>query len=171
VNPIPDNERKPLSGREYYALREVFGMVSSFNKCAPDLEKRVRGIPGAWRDFRLLMVLSEKLMGKLLDTIPKKKLGQIKRDLTHTTCEVKVNMDVSGRMSETYCYVPDAALVSTVKRVMGWECLFCEKRGADVKKCPCRKELEALYPWDFPLKGETCPLAQMTFEEGAEEDE
>lgn len=171
MNPIPENERVPLSGREYYALREVFGMVSSFNKCAADLEKRVKRIPGAWRDYRLLMVLSEKLMGKLLNTIPQKKLGQIKRDLTHTTCEVKVGMDVGGRISETFCYVPDTALVNTVKRVMNWECLFCEKKDAEVKKCQCRKDLEALYPWDFPLKGETCPLAQMTIDESEDKED
>ena len=69
---IPNKDRVPLSGREYYALRELFGMVSSFNVCAGDLEKRVKSIPDAWRDYRLLMVLSEKLMQKVLDTIPQK---------------------------------------------------------------------------------------------------
>lgn len=166
---IPDKDRVPLSGREYYALRELFGMVSSFNKCAGDLEKRVKTVPGAWRDYRLLMVLSEKLMQKVLDTIPKKKLLQIRRDLSHTTCEIKVGMDVSGRRAEGFCYVPDDALVNTVERVINWECLFCEKRGSSVKQCPIRKDLEALYPWDFPLKGETCPLAQMSLERTEDE--
>lgn len=165
---IPDNERTPLSGREYYALRELFGMVSSFNNCAGDLEKRVKTIPGGWRDFRLLMTLSEKLMGKLLGTVPQKKLAMIRRELSHTTCEIKVTMDVSGRRAEGFSYVPDDALVNTVERVMNWECLFCEKRGADVKRCPVRKDLDALYPWDFPLKGETCPLAGMSIEKDDE---
>ena len=46
AQPVPD--RFPLSGREYYALRELFGVVSTFNNCAGELDKRVRSIPGAY---------------------------------------------------------------------------------------------------------------------------
>ena len=36
-----------FSEREYYATRELFGIVSTFNKNAEQLERRVREIPGA----------------------------------------------------------------------------------------------------------------------------
>ena len=161
-------ERKPLSGREYYALRELFGIVSLFNANADELQKRVQMIPGGWRDLRLITAVSEKLMGNLLKTVPHNKLAMIQRELTHTVCEVKVNMDVSGRKSENFCYVPDGALVRTVKRLMGYECLFCEKCENDVKRCPIRTDFEALYPWDFPLKGTSCPLSGLTIGEDAD---
>ena len=79
-----------FSERDYYATRELFGIVSTFNKCSGELERRVREIPGGWRDFRLIQTLSEKLLIGILRTVPQKKLAAIKRELDNT--EVLVNV-------------------------------------------------------------------------------
>ena len=62
---IPDNERPPLSYREYRALRQLFGMVYAWDRDGSELQKRLKLIKGGWRDARLLMTVSEKLLKKL----------------------------------------------------------------------------------------------------------
>ena len=79
-----------FSEREYFATRELFGIVSTFNKNAEQLERRVREIPGGWRDLKLIMAVSEKLLRGILRTIPKKKLAVIQKELLNT--EVLVNV-------------------------------------------------------------------------------
>lgn len=70
----PDEDgRYPLSHAEYQALRSIFGAKNALEQTHHDLERRVRLIPGGWRDFRLVMTLIDKLMAAVLGTIPQKK--------------------------------------------------------------------------------------------------
>lgn len=91
----PVLDRFPLSGREYYALRELFGVVSTFNNCAGELDKRVRSIPGAYRDYRMIQSVAEKLVRKLLTTVPKNKLVQISKELKYTRIVVEVKPEIT----------------------------------------------------------------------------
>lgn len=93
----PVLDRFPLSGREYYALRELFGVVSTFNNCAGELDKRVRSIPGAYRDYRMIQSVAEKLVRKLLTTVPKNKLVQISKELKYTRIVVEVKPEITPR--------------------------------------------------------------------------
>ena len=94
----PDKDadgRFHFSEREYYATRELFGIVSTFNKYAGLLEHRVREIPGGWRDLRMLMTVSEKLLKSILRTVPKKKLAAIQKELRNTEVIVNVRNTVA----------------------------------------------------------------------------
>lgn len=90
-----------FSEREYYATRELFGIVSTFNKNAEQLERRVREIPGGWRDLKLIMAVSEKLMKGILRTIPKKKLAVIQKELTNTEVLVNVRNAIAPMRGQT----------------------------------------------------------------------
>ena len=161
--------RIPLTNREYYALREVFGIVNAFDKCSRDLKNRCQQIPGGWRDLRLICTKAEKLMGDLLHTVPYEKLRTMKAELGQITCEVKCVKDYTGRLkNEGFSYVPDEALSRVVARLIGYECLICEKSAKQGKRCPIFKDISDLYPWPMPPRGDRCPLAGLSA--GLEED-
>lgn len=152
-------DRTPLSKDEYYALLELFGIVNSFSNCASSLKHRCKHIPNGWRDMRLLLSLSERLMGKFLGTIPLKKLKAIQKDLHFSRCELKITPDYTGESKkEGYAYVPDTALSNVVERLVNWECMLCDKSKGKAKQCRVLKDIQALYPWDFSEKPDGCAL-------------
>lgn len=159
-NDIP---RTPLTNREYYALREVFGIVNAFDKCSRELKRRCQQIPGGWRDLRLICAKAEKLMGDLLHTIPHEKLRAMKADLDQMTYEVKCVKDYTGRLkNEGFSYVSDEALSRVVARLIGYECFVCDKNAKQGKRCPIFRDITDLYPWPMPPRGDRCPLAGLS---------
>lgn len=160
----PVLDRFPLSGREYYALRELFGVVSTFNNCAGELDKRVRSIPGAYRDYRMIQSVVEKLVRKLLTTVPKNKLVQISKELKYTRIVVEVKPEITPSRDDgnLLTYVPQRALERIMEKVVGYECFCCEKAGKDARRCQLRRDIEATYHYDYPDDGKECPFAGMT---------
>ena len=171
---IKEENRTPLGAREYYALRNLFGMVSSFEITSKDLEKRVRSIPNGWRDMRLLTTLSEKLMTNIVSTIPTKKLQMIRKELEHTVVHIDVKNNVLPAKKETadsrFTYVPEGVIDRLVDRVVQSECLFCDKVGKDAKHCQLRKDIEMTYMYDIPADRVACPFAGITTLEDAKKD-
>jgi hypothetical protein len=170
---MSENNRTPLGAREYYALRNLFGMVSSFEVTAKDLEKRVKSIPGGWRDMRLLTVLSEKLMKNVVETIPTKKLQLIRKELEHTVVHIDVKNNVLPKKESAdnrFTYVPEGTIDRLVDIAVQTECLFCEKKGKDAKHCQLRKDIEMTYMYDIPSDHVACPFAGITTLEDAKKD-
>lgn len=156
-------ERIPLTNKEYYTLRELFGIVNTFDKCANDLRARCKLIPGGWRDLRLIITKAEKLMTDILHTVPLKKLESMRKEFDHTVCEVRVTRDFTGKAKEEgFAYVPDRALERVVHRLIGYECLCCDKSAKEGKRCKLFKDIEALYPWPMPPRSDRCPLAGLS---------
>lgn len=154
--------RPPLSHREYKALRQLFGMVALWDSESGELKKRLAGIPGGWRDARMIASVSDKLLRKILDTVPLKKLAMIRKELRSTVCEVVVKKDVTGVTKEAFTYVEQEALERITSKAMEMSCLFCEKCGKEARDCQLRKDVERLYMWDFPKihDGAPCPFAE-----------
>ena len=161
---MPDNEHPALSYREYRALRQLFGVVDAWDREGSELEKRLKLIKGGWRDARLLMMLSEKLLRGILGTIPQKKLRMIQKELESTTCEITVRNTVAPLKKEAFTYVEEEALERITDRAMQMECLLCDKCGKDARNCQLRKDIERLYMWDFPKikDNQPCHFAEAT---------
>lgn len=147
---IPPDTRPPLSRSEYRALRQLFGVVDAWDEEGSLLKKRLDLIPGGWRDAKMLMSVSGKLLRKILETVPREKLLMIKKELNSTTCEVSVRNTVAPVEKEAFTYVEEKAMERVTAKAMESECLFCEKRGREAKRCQLRKDIERLYMWDFP---------------------
>ena len=153
--------------REYYALREVFGLVSTFDRCAGQLEKRLKLIPGAWRDYRMIQTVALKLIQMLLYTIPEKKKKQISAELHNTITEVTVKKpsitaDMKSYYDDNLTYVSQLALERITRRCVEFDCIFCEKAGKEAKRCQLRQDIESTYHFelftDFQ-KNRVCPFA------------
>lgn len=156
-----------FSEREYYATRQLFGAVSTFNDCYQELERRVREIPGGWRDLRLIKVLSEKLLFNILMTVPLKKLAAVRRELENTEMIVQVKRTAVQHSEDEiggYTYVPQRALERITQRVVDYECFCCDKHGADAKHCPLRRDIESTYMFEYPCPAKKeCPFQGLTF--------
>lgn len=126
----PVLDRFPLSGREYYALRELFGVVSTFNNCAGELDKRVRSIPGAYRDYRMIQSVAEKLVRKLLTTVPKNKLVQISKELKYTRIVVEVKPEITPSRDDgnLLTYVPSERWKESWKKSLAMNASAVKKR-------------------------------------------
>lgn len=157
-----DTARKPLSRREYYALRQLFGIVSIFHSCGADLKDRLAGTREGWRDLRMIQSVSDKLTRSLLNTIPAEKLAMLHKELSHTCCEVSVRMPVGIRGDgDPITCVETGPLERMMLRAGSVECFACEKRGKKARACPMRKDVERLLPWGYPEigKDDACPFA------------
>ena len=159
------SERIPLSGKEYYGLRALIGIVSTFETELGFLEKRLRNIKMGWCNARLIAATADRLLDAVLATVPQKKLQQIRQEIGHTRVEINVTPDYTGAHRQMFTYVPNDALEWLEDQVIDMNCLMCEKTDKESKRCPVRKNIEALYAYDFPER-KGCPIAQMNIEHG-----
>lgn len=156
---LEDNNRPPLSHAEYSALRQLFGMVSGWEGQKDALRKRLELIPGGWEKAEQITRDCEKLLQEVLDTIPARKLQVIQKELKSTKCMIVVRDTIAD--NETFCYCETHALERITQKAVDVECFACEKRGRDARNCKLRKDIEALFMWDFPRvkDGEACHFA------------
>lgn len=147
---LPEEQRPPLSSREYAALRQLFGLVSSLSINEEAMKKRLKLVPDGWRDYRMLQVVSESLLHAVMNTIPLRKLQLIYKELHLTRCQVVVDRSVVKGDDGTATVVDSRALERITEHAMQVECFACQKTGAEARNCQLRKDIEALYMWDFP---------------------
>ena len=156
----PDADgRIALSGREYTALRAIYGAVNVLEVYHGELERRCRGIKYGWRDLRCLLKLSERVLDKILETVPIKKLMQMRVDLDNTVCEVKTK-GITGQSKGDCIYVPDSVLIDLCKAATNVACFGCDRSHEDARRhCQLYKDIQAVFPYEFD-KGGTCPFAE-----------
>ena len=151
--------RYPVSHREYQAIRALFGTQNSLIFAQKDLEQRLKVVPEGWRDFRLVYSVLEKLLTRLLRTVPSQKLLSMKRELKDTYCEVKVKGAVGPLDGDLLRVVPQKDLETVVNAAMQMNCFACDR--CDYKKCALYQAIQSMYHYDFP-KSHTCPLSEET---------
>jgi len=153
----PDADgRYPLSMQEYTALRTLFGAVNALD--SDTLKDRCKLFPGGWRDLRCAYTLCKKVMENLLFTVPAKKLVSMRRELTHTICEVKIKPPTSS--TEDTVMVSRRALIDLINRAIYMDCMFCEKNAKECKRCQLYKDMNACFPYELLDPQDTlCPFA------------
>ena len=161
MNDNTEGRHWALSGQEYYATRALMGIVSTFETELQILQKRLKSVPYGWRDAKMIAAVADSLLIRILKTVPPKKLAQIQQEISHTHVEINVTRDYTGKSKEQFTYVPNKALEWLEDKVLDTECTMCDMDKSEAKRCPVRKNIEALYMYDFPEKESCCPLAQM----------
>lgn len=143
--------RVPVSITEYEGLRTLFGVISMIPVVETKLQERVKSIPTAWRDLRLMGRLSEKLLDGLLVTVPARKLLSMRSELGRT--RIIMTLNPSGDPMDYT--VSEEAVVNLVKAACDVKCFGCtECRWWD---CPTYKAVRDVLPYELP-KCNGCPL-------------
>ena len=163
MNKPSEGERTNLTGQEYFALRSLMGIVSTFATEDRVLKNRLKKVPMGWCDVKMIEAKADRLLDAVLATIPAKKLAQIRQEIGHSRVEISVVRDVTGAHKKAFTYVPNEALEWLEDQVIDLNCMMCDKTEKESRKCPVRRNIEALYQYDFPER-KGCPIAQMNIE-------
>lgn len=169
---MPDKEipRVPMTYEEYTAYQKLCALVGTIGTLTEKLEKRLKTVPGGWRDARMLDAVTSSLVTRLCSTIPTAKLFAIRREIDHTEVFIRTKPDYTAKKDDNITYVSEDALDRLVQRVMDMECYLCGKNHAESKQCPIRKDIEAVYHFGMKVKKDgTCPLAGLTYVREKEE--
>ena len=151
--------RTPMRHDEYVAFLELAALLGCTENLTASLEKRLRSIPGGWRDARLLDNLAGRLLTRLCDTIPAKKLTALRREIDHTQVFIRTRPDYGANSNDDVTYVREDALDKIVNRLIGFECKLCDRSLAEQKRCRLRKEIEDIYHFELPVPaGGECPM-------------
>lgn len=155
-----ENGRTELSSKEYTAIRAIWGAVNALTVYHGWLERRCRSYKNGWRDLRCLVKLSEKVMEDTLDTVPLKKLMQMRKELDNTICEIKTR-GIVGRKDDGFMYVSEEAIIRLCQAATDLNCFSCQKTQKEAKRsCQLYKDIQSIFNYEFD-ECDKCP-----FEEG-----
>ena len=85
------------SGSDFDAMLGYYACIAELGAVEKVMEKRIRSIPGGWRDFRLVEAKLDKLGDDLMLTIPKEKL----RNLSKMAHRVRFHMTIGPQATST----------------------------------------------------------------------
>ena len=162
----PDADgRYPLSGREYEALQMIMAALSCLAKVDELIPRIKEAVPYGYRDYKMIMKRLESLEEAIMMTIPIKKLIMIREELKFIRLKTFYG-GILGKQDGGMAFVSADALLDLLDRMVGMECLLCEKKGKAVKHCPVRKIMTELMPYDVDPRADkpdgTCQNAGMT---------
>lgn len=150
--------RQDLSYREYQGLRSLFGSKNSLEINWTELTKRVKSIPNGYRDLRMLMSVTDKLLYKILETIPTERLKTIKKELDLTYCKVELASPMT-KIDSAMVVVDEGPLYRLISEAVKYHCIGCDMTHKDAKrKCQFYKDIQSCYHYEF-TKCDTCPFA------------
>lgn len=167
-----DIPRTRMNYAEYTAFLELGALVGTIEGLSKRLEKRLRAVPGGWRDARMLDSVTASLLTRLCETIPLEKLLAIRKELDHTQVIIRTRPDYAAQSRDSVTYVNEEALDRLVQRVMDFECHMCDRSRAEAKRCQVRKDIEGIYHFGLNVgkADDACPLMGMSLVREKEED-
>lgn len=148
----------PLSQEEYNGLKYIMASFTATKNAEDRLEKRLRGVPGAWRDIHLCSSKLLHVFESILPTIPREKLKMVKAELPQIELYVRIKGASVFDLDEyDNVIVPKKTLDALAKVACNRECELCDKHGKEVKRCKLRKLLGETFPYDLPeAAGDGC---------------
>ena len=109
------------------------------------LKPRLEKIPNGWRDFRLAVTRTKKVLDAVYDTLPEKTLRHM--DRLCRCGEVVIRPKPLIRIPENDVQiVTNDDLKLLINAAISAECAMCVKDGVGQKKCALRKALETIAP-------------------------
>lgn len=152
-----ENGRIPLSFNEYEAMKTIFSAFNAVALYHGRLERRCKEYSGGWRDMRLLVKLSEKVMEGLLMTVPLKKLVQIRKELENSYCVLRTK-GASGVDSDGFMYVREQTINELCQAATEY-CFACEKTHKQAKSgCRLYANIQSICNFEFEDCDE-CPFS------------
>lgn len=141
------------SGADFDAVLGLYASIAELTAVAKVMERRIRSVPGGWRDFRLAQAKLDKLSDDLMLTIPPEKL----RNLSKMAHRVRFHMTLGPQATNT---------VSSNDTVIGFDdldilieaardrCRMCaEWTRGKCDRCPLGKVMDRVLRYD--RKGES----------------
>lgn len=152
---------RPLSRREYMALRINIGCLNAMEYMLSDLEQRLREcIPTGWREARMIASRMRTLFDKVLLTIPREKLLLLQAELPRY--ELYVRMTGAAKYdidADDFVVLPRRTAMALVDYAVDTNCTLCSRTGKRMQKCKLARALREALPYAVKESdGVDCPF-------------
>lgn len=126
-----------LRSSETDALFALYASLQEIDHAKSEMEKRLRSIPGGWRDISLIRSVLSKLIDRILETVPLEKLVSLNRNMRHMTYRVYFAPPVTIPPDEVIVKGDDLAVL--IRYAHSFSCTACDN---DCNKCALGKALD-----------------------------
>ena len=143
-SPASDLPIMEANAREVHAIEFLAGLDCQLIHDQEILRKRLESIPNGWRNFRLAVTTTQKILDQVYDTLPTKTLLHMQRLCKYG--EVIIRPRPMIKMPDDVQIVAKDDLIMLLNTTIGSECALCVKDAAEQKKCKLRKCLMNVAP-------------------------
>ena len=133
---MPDEDKKAraptmrLRASETDSLFALYASLQEIDHAKGDMEKRIRSVPGGWRDISLIRAVLSKLIDRILETIPLEKLLALQRNMKCMSYRIYLAKPVTLPKEEVIVKGEDLATLA--RYAHDYSCTACDK---DCNKC------------------------------------
>lgn len=132
------------NAREVHAIEFLAGLDCQLMHDQEILKKRLETIPNGWRNFRLAVTTTQKILDQVYDTLPTKTLLHMQRLCKYG--EVIIRPRPAIKMPDDVQIVAKDDLCMLLNTTIGSEYALCVKDATEQKKCKLRKCLMNVAP-------------------------
>lgn len=164
--PKPGRELEVMetNAREVHNIEFLAGLDAQLVSGQKILENRLKKIPGTWRDFRLAVTTTERVLDAVYETLPTKTLLHMQR--IRQCGEVIIRPRPAIKMPDDVQIVNKDDLKLLINTAIAAECAVCLKDKRGQKKCKLRSAMQTIaQPQELKDDG-LCPYTHVA--EGSE---
>jgi hypothetical protein len=147
------------NAREVHAVEYLAGLDKQLAEAQEALKPRLEKIPNGWRDFRLAVTRTEKVLDAVYETLPAKTLKHMEKLSLHG--EVVIRPRPMIKMPDDVQIVQTEDLRMLINSTMAAECAICVKDHREQKKCRLRKALSVMAPANILSSDGLCPYTNV----------
>lgn len=145
---VKGEEKVRANAKEGDAIKILCGIFSVFQDSMPAMERRLKSIPGGWRDLKMLSAVTYKLMEKIFITMPTDQLESLRKALDSLKVSIKYSPLSSVQDGDIAVRVEHLDVVMNAAHE--GKCWFCSNNHLEARKCKLRAVLDALSFCDEP---------------------
>lgn len=113
-----------VNNRDFDSVLSMSAAITTIEAVGKQMEKRFRAIPNGWRDLRLVLSVTGKLLDELVATIPPEKLPNLRRMLPKVRLKLTIGPQATNAVDkdETVIGFDD---LDTLVRAAHEQCKLC----------------------------------------------
>lgn len=157
IDPAADDYKKaPAKGRELQSIEMYAFFQAAIHQHEPGLMERLKTCPNAWRDYRLLETIADRVLDAIYASLPNKTMARIVAGSNNLELRVAPK---SVNRARDYIMVEYEDFRHIVKGLADGTCGICLGEQETAKGCPMRKLLAEYLPPDDGQPFGSCPYA------------
>lgn len=142
------------NAREIHSIEFLAGLDAQLVQGQETLKERLQLIPGGWRNFRLAVSTTERVLDAIYKTLPDKTLKHMRR-----LCQcgqIVIRPKPAIKMPDDLHIVDAADLRMLINCVIENKCAICVEDIAGQKACALRKALHHIAPTEDVRRDGRC---------------
>lgn len=138
------NKRMDANAKEIHVIEFLAGLDAQLVAGQEHLKERLQAIQGGWRNFRLAVTTTERVLDAVYDTLPDKTLRHMTR--LHECGEIVIRKKPLIPLPDDVQIVGNEDLKVLINSVVENECAICVKTCGEQRSCKLRNALKLIAP-------------------------